>query len=414
LVVASQFPLSVEGSVPLARTMYQGLLWGEHPLLLLQRLRAQLHSRYNSTRHDWASLVVYEALPLKLGDQLYFLRYGQSRRALDAALEGIDRAVQGKSDHSLAKLSDAVELAVQHLPLEGQYAVECLGLRASARKRLAQAAFTLAARSPGETGSWDQLDLLEQAWGDYREAVRRLLVKEGPEGTTVQRVATLHWVLVQAVCLDAVLGKTAKFSADLHCVHNDLEERAYAFGSLAELYLLRLAGQSLSKEDQQKLIESALAHADRLVSAYPFRSEFPVTSTLRQFRRYVDWWGSEGFEEALAARGPTPRPAWDALIETAKMIIKKLERQTAPLAPAASSPPPAPEETASPPAASMPAEGGSTPPVAADAALNVPGRSRASRLATAKRKPAAPTRVPHRTSTFFDIEMLPAGHGDSL
>ena len=58
-------------------------------------------------------------------------------------------------------------------------------------------------------GGWDQLDLLEQAWGDYNEAVRRLLVNEGSEGTTVQRVATLHWVLVQAVCLDAVLGRNA-------------------------------------------------------------------------------------------------------------------------------------------------------------------------------------------------------------
>ena len=33
-----------------------------------------------------------------------------------------------------------------------------------------------------------------------------------------------------------------------------------------------------------------------LVGMYPFRTEFPVTSTLRQFRRYVDWWGLKASE----------------------------------------------------------------------------------------------------------------------
>ena len=34
------------------------------------RLRAELHARYTSRWHDWASLVVYEALPQALGEQL--------------------------------------------------------------------------------------------------------------------------------------------------------------------------------------------------------------------------------------------------------------------------------------------------------------------------------------------------------
>ena len=48
LVVASQFPLSTEGSVPLVATLYAGLLWGGNPLLLLQQIRAELHARYTS------------------------------------------------------------------------------------------------------------------------------------------------------------------------------------------------------------------------------------------------------------------------------------------------------------------------------------------------------------------------------
>ena len=84
LVVASQFPLSKEGSVPLAGALYTGLLWGENPLVLLQQLRAELHVRYTSSWHDWASLVVYEALPQALSEQLDALRYSQAKRAINA------------------------------------------------------------------------------------------------------------------------------------------------------------------------------------------------------------------------------------------------------------------------------------------------------------------------------------------
>ena len=146
LVVASQFPLSKEGSVPLAGALYQGLLWGEHPLVLLQRLRAELHARYTSVWHDWASLVVYEALPQALADQLDTLKYLQARRAIDAGLQRFDLAVRGRDGDSLAGLDEAIERAVGRLPLGGSYGVECIGLRASSMKRRAQCAFTVASR----------------------------------------------------------------------------------------------------------------------------------------------------------------------------------------------------------------------------------------------------------------------------
>ena len=63
LVVAAQFPLSKDGSVPLTAGLYRGLLGGEHPLVVLHRVRAELHARYDTNWHDWASVVVYEALP---------------------------------------------------------------------------------------------------------------------------------------------------------------------------------------------------------------------------------------------------------------------------------------------------------------------------------------------------------------
>src|SRR4030095_16857773 len=130
LVVASQFPLSIEGSVPLVATVYRGLLWGEHPLVLLQEIRAELHARYTSRWHDWASLVVYEALPRDMSEQLERARYFQAKRAVDAALETIDVAVERGSasasganeraaETALAALHDAIARAIAGLPAEG-------------------------------------------------------------------------------------------------------------------------------------------------------------------------------------------------------------------------------------------------------------------------------------------------------
>src|SRR5262249_15101314 len=175
-VVGAQFPLSIEGSVPLTRRLYEGLLWGDHPLRLVQRARAELHARSNTNWHDGPSVVVYEALPQTLDDQLEALQYFQAKGAMNAALERIDTAVKatvkGGSGEPLETLNAAVASALERMPLDGRFAIECTGLRASASKRLAQAAFTLAGQASGSAmlPGWDPFDLLEQARLDYRRA----------------------------------------------------------------------------------------------------------------------------------------------------------------------------------------------------------------------------------------------------
>jgi len=51
--------------------------------------QAELHARYTANWHDCASLVVYEALPRTLDDQLDALRYFQAKRAINAALDDV-------------------------------------------------------------------------------------------------------------------------------------------------------------------------------------------------------------------------------------------------------------------------------------------------------------------------------------
>ena len=411
LVVASQFPLSKEGSVPLAGALYQGLLWGEHPLVLLQRLRAELHARYTSVWHDWASLVVYEALPQALADQLDTLKYLQARRAIDAGLQRFDLAVRGRDGNSLAGLDEAIDRAVERLPLGGRYGVECIGLRASSMKRRAQYAFTVASRQGRDLQSRrDPLDLLEQAALDYDSAARGLLVNEGK---AVQRVATLHWVLVQVVSLAAVLGKdhdderwiVARFCADLYGRHRDPEQVAWAHGSLAELWLLRHCRPDATAEDRARFAEAALLHIDELVRACASRTAFPLLSTLAQLRRYVDWWGSARFVGDLAKRDAHRRVSWDdcGLVETAQRLIERLERRVGTGGAAGGAPPDCRR-----PAGPRPRAPGSTEP-AGGGSVPVPGTtgSAQSGVATPQTRRGPGSASPHRVARQDAAQVRP-------
>jgi hypothetical protein len=82
-VVSSQYPLSFKASVILVSTLYQGLLWGEDPRVILNVLRRQLHTMLPDT-HDWASLLAYSALPKNLDFQLKRNRFDQAKSCIEA------------------------------------------------------------------------------------------------------------------------------------------------------------------------------------------------------------------------------------------------------------------------------------------------------------------------------------------
>lgn len=406
LVVASQFPLSKEGSIPLTKRLYDGFLWGQHPIELLQSIRAEMHVRLAARWHDWASLVVYEALPQKLNDQLEGTKYVQTRRAMYRGLEELDAFVEQPNDREqLEDIVQRVEHALTRMPLRGGYGVECIGLRASARKRQSEAMFR-GKVVPNGTTLRDPIALLEEAWRDYERAARTLLVNDGE---AAQRIATLHWVLVQLVALSAVLGKpfdqgrwsAAKLSAELYSEHNDPTQRAWAYGSLAELCLVRLADPTLSSADRGAIAKEAIDHAAQIVELLTSGDVAAVKSTRRQFQRYVDWWSDARFVDELRTRNIV-RPGWDVrdgVLEVAQRLVDKL-------------PPPSP---APPPSSPPRGGGGSAPPASGPpTAPTTPPGGAAGGGWTAAPPPSSPLLGGPRRGQFFDVDMLPAGHGDSL
>lgn len=419
LVVASQYPLSMDGSVMLVGQLYPGLLRGENPLPLLHRIRTELHGRLSTHAHDWASLVVYEALPpaATFDRQLEEVRYLQAMRALRIAFEPLDgemRAQAGRlPPERHAALTHAVERRAGDLPMDGPYRLECLGLRASSLKRLGEASYHAAMALPAEAGALRRQRIdecftyLEDALGDYEEAALGFLRNQGGR---VEQAASMHWVLTQQLGLTAALRRpvrdglwaAARLCAEVTLDESDVDVRRAAHGTLIELWLLRLVDPELLdvrrvettayQRLRRQAEDQARHHAQALVKLARGRDDALVASTLRQIERYEIWAG-DGFETAAqdwsrqagAGLAPNLRP-WQ------EIGVPGLARDLGRILDLSGAPRPwmGNEDPARPAPAIA-------PPVQAFLAA----------------KPAAPAR-PRAAASVLRVEMLPAAHGDCL
>ena len=433
LVVASQFPLTVDGSVPLIARFYQGQLRGEHPLVSLYDARMLLHGRMSHHAHDWAAVVVYEAFPSDLSGQLEDLRYWQMRRAQDGALRRVEALVQPGGDAAgpadaaeTARLFADADAAGTQLPESGPYALECTGLRAAGHKRLAEAAFRIAIMPGTAAARRDQLFAaclrrLDDARSAYWHASRSFL---GPADLT-RRKASLHWLLGQVLSLDVILGRpfnaeawaAANLAARIEAREGDEDARAWAQAGLLELGLLGLENEKATVEQRRAHLESALRDAALLVEMLG-RNADQVLATIRQLERYIKLWGNPQLADALARLGFPDREHWrgdDGLVRAAEKIVEVLR------GPAAAGDATTKRRAAAPePKASTLAREPETivrerAPVAPESASAAPESASAASAAPAAAAAAPPSLSgASRSSTVFDIEMLPAENGDCL
>ena len=413
LVVASQFPLSVEGSIPFVELFYEGQLWGDHPLVSLYEVRLRLHSTMGQDVHDWASLVVYEAFPSDLDQQLEELRYWQTRRAQDQALKRLEAAAAEPASASSSReqyeqlKAEAIAVGAR-LPTKGPYELECAGLRAAGMKRMAHAALRLAvaAEAPAD---WrpdlfsDCVGLLEASRAEYWRATKSYLA---PMSEPTRRKSNLHWLLGQVLSLDVVLGRpldlqqwtAARFAAEIDTGSPDDMERAWAFISIAEQALLRLAEDGMPAADRARFAEETVANAARMVGLLGRSSEH-VETTRRQFNRYISVWGDTSLRWAHEQLGLPDRQHWHAehgLVPTAQRVLDMLGAPSKP-----------PRRPAGKPESARAARPAAPPPTNGDDRAADASTKLAKAPTTNSGKRGAP-------SAIFDVEMLPAENGDCL
>jgi hypothetical protein len=290
LVVASQYPLSFDGSIVMVRELYKGFLCGQDPRLTLVGLRRQLKTQVLST-HDWASLVAYASFPPGVDRWLQKLRVRQASRRMDAAFSHADRILwlEGSQPHPVfeaykERLREAQERMESLLKEPGQDG-DLYGMLASGEKRLAQILWYMAGRPAGDQ-FWasDVRDHLVKSKNYYMEAFR----KDSRQA----------WALVQALALCAVLQRYnpqksiprdewewARIVSEDELKQGDQIRKAWAHANLMELYLLAPLVIGFRPADLRGVHQKAEEHARHFQSVADL-SWVEIHSTKRQFMRY--------------------------------------------------------------------------------------------------------------------------------
>lgn len=416
LVVASQVPLGFDASVLMAEMFYGGLLWGEHPWVLMHRIRTALHGRLQPDDHDWASLVVYEALPAEIDTLLEEGQFRQCERALNVA-----QVARPKVWPDMRPLEAAINRLVAH---GGRYAMEACALRGELRMLFARAMFDdrhAAARDGGLLAAvmksrWR----LEEARADFDQAVTGFVVNPGQGLNAPFRALTAKQLLGVVLEQPPDEGEWHMGMRWCRITYQDSasgEHRAWAQGCAALLELLYIAYPKENASPTSQL-RRAEARIKGMVQERSLANEV-IHWVRKQLENIANWWSSPDFRaRALAAEGAAapPAPYPDELPRMVTALQAFLDgvapfdaartddrgtshddddrqKQTLQPEPEAAD---ADDETEAPPPAR-------------------PRRARALAKPAAASAPApAPAPSSADADTVFDIEMLPVAQGDCL
>jgi hypothetical protein len=291
-VFASQFPLTIPGSVRMAETLYPLLLRGDDPREALYEVRRQLHMTAKRD-HDWAALAVYASVPDNFDDQIYHFFESQTRHAIDVILARADDLASqtGEADtrdeemrRQLGLAREALDLWRARLPdgsgeQDKTRRAECYGMHGSVFKRIAVLRM-------GENDATVRA-LLGDALAYYRKAMNEFALAENKH----------HWVATQALSIGAVLGAPPdprNFGLARELAARDLgrasgEALAWAHGTLAELEML--GPYHTGGAAPATLTQTVADHCKAIVELMGTGS-FAVESTRRQFQRYLVAWQS--------------------------------------------------------------------------------------------------------------------------
>ncbi|MBL8329506.1 MAG: CHAT domain-containing protein [Rubrivivax sp.] len=452
LVVGSQVPLGFDGSVLFAQVFYEGLLWGEHPWVLMHRVRSTLHSRLPPIDHDWAALAVYESLPSDMQAALERATYRQCQRATEVAYSS-GRWVG----------SEAMTRAIERLIDTGQtYGMEARALRAAALMINARDELYDVEQHPqARTGAELRESLhfrrrcLEQALDDNDRALRGFIISDG-HGLSAPFRALLSKLSIQLVlglAPDWNEWAVARYWAEVTARDGtEAEDRAWAQACLAELWLLRSLdaagpGATACEQTARQALRETVGRRQPL-------DRLPTTIAYWLDHRlgcYADAWIRADLREAVRLpQEPTEAVPELATLKEPALRLQSLlrdrhglpEREAAGAAPlpapsrpkavraargtgtaggnpAASAPSAPSAEIASPPGTAL--LGARTPPPASPAAAPAsPARPATRPAARETSRPAkrAGTREAPDTATpndpFWTIEMLPVDQGDCL
>jgi CHAT domain len=298
-VFASQFPLWMRSSNIFAEILYKRLLKGADPRRVLHELRQRLRTSCPNT-HDWASIVAYATIPPDFEKQVSDFRDQQTRKRIETKFERIDDWLTACDSKCIDKQTVPAEMNVlcedirQRLQVwreepdaqaSSKELAERLGVSAASEKRIGIA--------------YGQISNKKKSLEAYQKSCQ--FYKKAMEAESCN-----HWVITQYLSMLAVTkqtegGETSGLAEKYNywwktarqISHWQLHtavgtERAWAYGTLAELEILG-AIYGGNEYNAQKAKLAITQYCKEIIEICGLQ-KFPVQSTVRQFRRYVDIW----------------------------------------------------------------------------------------------------------------------------
>jgi len=325
-VFASQFPLTVPGSVRMAEGLYGRLLRGDDPRQVLFELRRQLYLSAKGD-HDWASIVAYATLGSGFAGEVTAFSSRQIKEAIKVSLEHADSVVSSGAASGAQPGKEQVARAATEVEKFLKLWMARAPKGKSAEERLARSEVV---NMHGST--YKRLALLHAAVGDREDALRYYARSLEAYRETMSETAAAnqqyYWSATQYLSLRAIRDEGPDLAAyelarrlaerDLVAAGDD-GGKAWAHATLAELELLavyhaaargarRAGGAGRTDKEACRRVEE---HCKAIVAQAGPKS-FYVASTLRQFKRYAEQWQSEKWraiaERAIHALTPFGEP----------------------------------------------------------------------------------------------------------
>jgi hypothetical protein len=304
-VIASQFPLWMRASSIAAEVLYVGLLSGADPRWVLFELRQRLRADSPGT-HDWASIVAYATVPWDFERQVDAFRDQQVRQKLNVKFDRIDELVgANEEDQSkrpsrdktaveseLDALSDSIraDLAAWRDEPAAKDNVkekaERIGMSGASEKRIA-IAYMLA----------NKVEASKKAYEKSRDLYRAALELEPFNHWVITQYLSMNATPILAHASDALKGLAKQYGpwwtraqqiAEWQLGNANDTDRVWAFGTLAELVLLG-AAYGGTKFNGRRAEEEIVRYCKQMRKLCG-QDRFPIFSTQRQFRRYIQYW----------------------------------------------------------------------------------------------------------------------------
>ena len=312
-VFASQFPLTMVGSVGLVDTLYTRLLRGDDPRIVIHEVRQRLFAE-NRSNHDWGSLVCYASVPADFDTQMAALRDRQIRSSVTASFDRarqlldrlypedktIDKSI-GKSEVDQATrttIENRVDREIEWIttdlerwqrwvpqgdqPTQRYERAHFCCERGAKEKQLAEIYVLRKDRDRAKK-------LLQRSRASYRSAMK---LGVGSHWGAVQYLAVSAFLhsLVPEVTVDRGSWESAKSLAEADLDRPDTEHRIYALCSLAELSILSFAlpkehwdqGPFVGDESVQRKLKERCENIVTLAG----QESWTIFCTRRQFGRY--------------------------------------------------------------------------------------------------------------------------------